>query len=168
VFLGFDRALSRCGRYVPDMSDRLLVLAHAGFTLAMTGFLLAVQLVVYPQFRSVDEASFPPYAADHAGRIVVGLAVLAPAEVLLALWLFVDTPAGLSRGVVFLAGLLLAVAWVATGLWYAPLHGRLQESWDPEQINLLIYTNWIRTGLWAARSFFALFFLWQIVEPSSV
>jgi len=132
----------------------------------MTGFLLAVQLVIYPQFRSVDEASFPAYAADHASRIVVGLAVLAPAEVLLALWLFVDAPAGLSRSLVFLAGLLLAGAWVSTGLWYAPLHGRLQAKWDPEQINLLISTNWIRTGLWVVRSLLALLFLWRVLEPS--
>lgn len=117
------------------MSARLLVTAHALFTFAMCGFMLAVQTVIYPQFRSVDPANFVSYAGDHAGRIGLGLVVLAPAEVLLALWLFLDTPDPLWRPVVFLSGALLAAGWIATAVWFAPLHGRFQQGTTPTASN---------------------------------
>ena len=141
-----------------------LVPVHAGFTFAMFGLMLAVQFVVYPAFRRVEADSFAPYMQAHADSMVRVLAVLAPFEVILALWLFLDTPEGLSRSIVFLAGALLAVAWIATGLWFAPLHGRLQQGRDPALIEQLIRTNWTRTVLWAARGGLA---LWFVVKASS-
>ena len=118
---------------------RSIVLAHAAFTLAMCGVMCAVQLVVYPQFRSVDPTGFADYVAAHSGRIVTALALFAPLEVMLAAWLWFDPADGLNRSLVFVAGALLAVAWVATGAFYAPLHGRLQsEPYDADRIELLI------------------------------
>jgi len=149
------------------MSGRLLVLAHAVFTVAMFGFMLAVQLVIYPQFRSTTPDNFASYAADHAGRIVTGLALLAPLEVILALWLFLDTPAALNRSAVFIAGLLLAIAWIATGAWFAPLHGDFQQGYDPAKIDQLITTNWLRTLLWAARAALASWFVWQLLANTA-
>ena len=74
----------------------------------MFGLMWAVQIVVYPQFRSVAPAEFANYAADHGARITTALALLAPAEIVFAGWLFLDTPAGLSRSAVFVSGTLLA------------------------------------------------------------
>lgn len=145
------------------MSARLLVTAHAVFTLAMGGFMLAVQLVIYPQFRSVDPANFVSYASEHAGRIGLGLVLLAPAEVLFALWLFVATPAPLSRPVVFVSGALLAAGWISTAIWFGPLHGRLQQGYDPDRIEQLISTNWLRTMIWVARAGLASWFVWQLL-----
>ena len=66
-------------------------------------------------------------------------------------------PDGVSAVVTFVAGGLLAAGWVATGLWYAPLHGRLQtEGYDARLIERLIATNWLRTALWSARGVLAL------------
>lgn len=144
------------------MSARLLVIAHTFFTVAMCGFMLAVQTVIYPQFRTVDPADFTAYATDHAARIVNGLVLLAPAEVVLALWLFVDTPDALRRPVVFAAGALLGAGWIATAAWYAPLHGRLQERYDADRIELLVTTNWLRTLIWIARAILACWFMWQL------
>lgn len=149
------------------MSGRLLVIAHAGFTLAMFGFMVAVQLVIYPQFRSVTPENFAAYAGDHAGRIVTGLALLAPFEVILALWLFLDTPATISRALVFAAGALLAIGWVATGAWFAPLHGRFQHGYDTTRIEQLITTNWLRTVLWGLRAGLAGWFLWKLTTPAT-
>lgn len=142
-------------------------MAHAGFTLAMFGFMLGVQLVIYPQFRSVTPENFASYAGDHAGRIVTGLALLAPFEVALALWLFLDTPPSLNRSLVFASGALLAIGWVATAAWFAPLHGRFQQGYDAARIDQLIATNWLRTGLWAARASLAVLFLWKLTAPAS-
>ncbi|NNE74389.1 MAG: hypothetical protein HKN26_12045 [Acidimicrobiales bacterium] len=136
------------------------VIAHAAFTFAMAGFMLAVQLVIYPQFRSVDPGGLPGYAADHARRIIVPLAALAPAEIATAAWLVLDPVDELATAAVFAAGVLLAIGWVATGLWYAPLHGQLQsEPHDSANIDRLITTNWLRTALWLARAGFAAWFL---------
>jgi hypothetical protein len=142
------------------MDAQLLLVAHAGSTLAMVGVMWAVQLVVYPQFRSVPAESFSSYVSDHSARIVLVLIPFAPAEVVLALLLVVIRPGGVPVALLWVAGALLAAAWVATGLWYAPLHGRLQrDGYNGEEIERLIRTNWVRTGLWSARGLLALSFL---------
>lgn len=142
------------------MSDQTLLVVHAGFTLAMVGVMWTVQLVAYPQFRSVRHADFARYAADHANRIVRLLAVFAPAEVLAALFVFLVRPDGVSVMAALGAGALLVAGWVSTGLYFAPLHGRLQTGgFTPDLVDRLITTNWFRTGLWSVRGVLALAFL---------
>lgn len=141
------------------MSDRLLLITHAGVTMAMVGVMWSVQLVVYPQFRVVPAGDFGRYAAAHSRRIVGVLALFAPLELLLALALWVVRPGEVSGAAALVSGLLLAAAWVATGLWFAPLHGRLQAGHDPALIERLISTNWLRTALWSTRGVLALTFL---------
>ena len=143
---------------------RTVVVGHAFFTLAMFGLMWAVQVIVYPQFRSVSSAEFASYAADHSIRITMALALLGPAEILFAGWLFLDTPAGLSRSVVFVSGALLAAGWVSTALFFAPLHGKFQGPYDRDLINQLITTNWFRTVIWSARATLAGWFLWQLLD----
>lgn len=143
-----------------SMSDRILLLGHAGASVAMVGVMWTVQLVVYPQFRSVPADGFAAYVADHSVRITHVLALFAPLEVLLALLVFVLRPGGVSGSSALAGGLVLVVAWVATGLYYAPLHGELQTGgYDPDLIEQLINTNWLRTGLWTIRGVLALSFL---------
>lgn len=137
------------------------VIGHAAFTLAMVGLMATVQLVIYPQFRNVDAEALPKYAADHSKRIVTALTLFAPAEVILAAWIFVDSANGISRGATFVSGALLAAAWVLTAVWYGPLHGYLVSGED--RVDQLIQTNWPRTLLWFARGGFAIWFLWQLV-----
>lgn len=147
---------------------RTVVVGHGVFTLVMFGLMLAVQFVIYPQFRSVAPAEFSSYAADHATRIVTALALVAPLEIVFAGWLFLDTPEALSRPATFVSGALLAIGWVATALWYAPLHGKLQsEPYDLDRIEQLITTNWLRTVLWLARAGFATWFLWQLIDDTA-
>jgi len=143
---------------------RTVVVGHAAFTLAMFGLMWAVQIVVYPQFRSVAPADFAAYAADHGTRISLALALLAPAEIVLAAWLFLDTPPGLSRMVVFVSGALLAAGWIATAVFFGPLHGKFQGPYDRDLIEQLITTNWLRTVLWSARAVLASWFVWQLIE----
>ena len=145
---------------------RTVVVGHALFTLAMFGLMWAVQIVVYPQFRSVSPAEFASYASDHSTRITMALALLAPAEIIFAGWLWLDTPAGLNRTVVFLSGGLLALGWISTALWFGPLHGKFQGAYDLDLINQLITTNWLRTFLWTARAVLAATFVWQLLDAS--
>ena len=142
------------------MTDRILLLSHAGVTLTMVGIMWSVQLLVYPQFRSVPVDGFVPYVTDHSTKIVQVLALFAPLEVLLALLLFVLRPSGVSGAAALAGGLLLVVLWVATGFYYAPLHGELQSGgYDEALIERLIVTNWFRTVLWSARGVLSLTFL---------
>lgn len=136
-----------------------LLILHAAATLGMWGLILAVQLVIYPQFRSVSDVELRSYAESHSGRMISALTVLGPAEVLLAGWLFVDPPAGLGRGLLFASGALLAAAWVSTAIWFAPLHGKIQTSGDRRLVEQLIVTNWTRTALWTGRAGLAAWFL---------
>jgi hypothetical protein len=123
----------------------------------MVGLMWAVQLVIYPQFRSVSPTDFSAYAQAHAGHMVRLLAVFAPIEVVSALLVFVVRPGEVSAVVAFVAGALLAAGWVSTALWYAPLHGRLQaEGHDRALIDRLILTNWLRTALWTVRGLIVL------------
>lgn len=132
----------------------------------MVGVIWAVQLVIYPQFRSVSPADGAQYVADHSTRIVTVLAVFAPIEVLLALLVWLRTPGEVSATLAFVAGALLAAAWVSTAVWFAPLHGRLQDTaMDPSLVTQLIHTNWVRTVLWTARGVLALSMLWISLDP---
>lgn len=146
---------------------RAVVVGHTVFTLAMFGLMWAVQIVVYPQFRSVAATDFAAYAGAHSTRISVALALLAPAEVVFAGWLFLDPPVGLSRTLVFVAGALLAIGWVSTALYFGPLHGEFQRDYDPDAIERLVRFNWLRTLVWTARAGFAGWFLWQLLEPTA-
>lgn len=146
---------------------RSIVVGHTIFTLAMFGLMWAVQIVVYPQFRSVEPAEFASYVADHGNRITMALALLAPAEIIFAGWLWLDPPAGINRTIVFLSGLLLTIGWISTALWYAPLHSRLQATYDLDRINQLISTNWLRTVIWSARALLASWFLWQLLDAEA-
>ena len=112
-----------------------------------------------------DSEDFARYVDEHGRRITYALALIGPFEIIFAAWLWLDTPAGLSRTVVFLSGALLAAGWISTALWFGPLHGRFQGPYDEELINQLIITNWFRTALWALRALLASWFLWQALTP---
>jgi len=146
---------------------RTVVIGHTAFTLAMFGLMWAVQIIIYPQFRTVGAADFASYIADHSTRITVALALLAPAEVVFSAWLWLDTPTGLNHTVVFVSGALLAAGWIATALWFGPLHGKLGAGFNLDRINLLITTNWFRTALWSARAVLAAMFAYQLIDTST-
>ena len=139
-----------------------LALAHLVFTVAMVGLMTAVQLVIYPAFREVSEASFSSYVTSHGESIVRPLVLFAPAEVLLALAVWLTAPSGTVKTVAFVGGLLLVIAWAATGFWYGPLHGRLAtEPYELARIDQLISTNWIRTVIWWLRGGLAIWLITQ-------
>ncbi len=142
------------------MPDRLLLLSHAGATLIMVGIMWSVQLAIYPQFRAVPPADFGLFVANHSARIVRLLAPFAPVELVLAMLVWVQRPEQVSGTLALGAGVVLAVAWIATGFWYAPIHGRLQtEGHNAALVERLIVTNWFRTGLWSLRGVLALMML---------
>jgi len=150
------------------LNDRLLLLAHTGATLAMVGVMWSVQLVIYPAFRSVTDGNFVSYVTIHSTRIVYVLALFAPLEVLLALALWLNPPNGVSRSLAVVAGAVLALMWVATGLYYGPFHGRLTaDGGRPDLVGQLITTNWARTIGWSIRGALALLMLNQALVATT-
>lgn len=131
------------------------LLAHLAATWAMVGFAWTIQLVQYPQLALVPPDAFAAFEVSHQRRVVAVLALLAPAEVVTAavVALTVDE---LSPVLTVGAGALLAAIWAATGAWYAPVHGRLLEGFDPRLHRLLVRTNWARTVAWTVRGGLAL------------
>lgn len=133
--------------------DTIFIL-HAAVTWAMVGLIWTVQIVVYPALADVPAESFPRYEGNHQRRMTLALAVLAPLELVTALWVFL-TPGDVPQWIPLVAGIVLAALWLATGLFYAPLHGRLARGRDIELIRLLVRTNWGRTAGWTVRGLLA-------------
>lgn len=147
------------------MSLYRLAVAHLAFTAAMAGVIAVVQLVVYPQYDLVPAEVFSEYVANHGVRIGFPLGMFAPAEVLLALLVWLRLPTGSTKTLALVSGVLLVAIWVTTMVWFGPLHGRLvSEPYDPDTIDLLANTNWFRTLLWWARAGLAVVLLERIAS----
>lgn len=126
------------------------VLVHAAATWAMVGFIWTIQLLVYPMMARVPGVAFPDYEQFHQRRVVVVLAPFAVAEVLAAAAIAV-LATGVPVALWLTGGMLLAGLWISTGTFYAPLHGRLADGFDPELHERLVRANWLRTWAWTVR-----------------
>ncbi len=142
------------------MPDFPLLVIHVTITLVMVGFIWTIQLVQYPIMAQVPAEGFVAFERAHQRRVVAFLTIFGIPEVVTAGWLVLD-PGGLPRMPLFVAGALLAVIWVSTGLYFAPLHGRLSDGFDAVLHRRLVATNWLRTGLWTTRGVLVVTLLWS-------
>lgn len=137
----------------------MLLLVHAGVTVAMFGVILVVQVVHYPLFRYVGAETFRAYQAAHMRRIswvVVPLMTVEFATAVLLLWV---RPAGLSIASVLLGIGLVLFIWVVTAVMQVPAHRRLTDGFSPAAHRWLVRSNWARTAAWAVRSVLV---LWMV------
>lgn len=126
------------------------LVANLAATSVMVGFIWTIQVLTYPMMKAVPADGFVGYEMSHRNRVTAVLAVLAPPEIVATagVVLFVDdVPGWLSIGS---AALLFAI-WLSTLLFYAPLHMRLSDGFDPLVHRRLVRTNWIRTAAWTLR-----------------
>ncbi|MEM1349476.1 MAG: hypothetical protein AAGI01_13015 [Myxococcota bacterium] len=128
-----------------------LVVAHVGATFVMVGVIWMVQLVHYPLFAEVGEATFRHYHEQHVQRItwIVGPAMLV--ELGTGVWLAMKTPEHTDAWTWWVALGLLGVAWVTTATLSVPMHNKLAAGFEPQAHSLLVSTNWIRTAAWSLR-----------------
>lgn len=127
-----------------------LCVLHAVPTLCLTGLIWFVQIVHYPLFARVGQASFPTYEREHCertGRVVMPLML---AEVLLTVWLWWVAPAAAAT-LAALGLILLGVAWLSTFLFQVPCHQQLLQRPDVEAMRRLVAGNWLRTAAWTGR-----------------
>lgn len=128
----------------------LVLVTHVAATWAMVGFIWTMQLVQYPMMAKVPASGFVAFERAHQQRVVGPLAVFGLVEVVTAAWLLAAAQAA-TRPTLLAAGAMLAALWVSTGVWFAPLHGRLAAGFDAGLHRRLVLTNWGRTMLWTAR-----------------
>jgi hypothetical protein len=138
-----------------------LLLTHAAATLTMLGVILVVQLVHYPLFRHVGQASYDTYQAEHMRRITWIVAPLMTTELGTALLLAWAPPPGVPAWAAGTGLALVLAIWATTGLVQVPLHARLTEGFDPAVHRRLVRTNWLRTAAWALRAGLA---VWMLVS----
>jgi len=133
----------------------IILVVHLAVTGFMTGLIWLVQVVHYPLFHRVGEATFIEYERMHVrvtGRVVGPAMVL---EAFSAALLVALIPTGSQRWMAC-AGLgLLSGIWLSTALLQAPCHNRLKHGYDAATVERLTRTNWLRTIAWSLRLLFA-------------
>ncbi|MEM9201520.1 MAG: hypothetical protein AAGC53_07660 [Actinomycetota bacterium] len=128
-----------------------LALAHATATLVMAGVIWFVQIVHYPLFSAVPEASFVAYEQRHT--YLTGFVVGPPMAVegATAIALVVARPDGVPVALTVAGFAVLGIVTLSTIFIQVPLHGRLAERWDSADAQRLVRSNWIRTIGWSVR-----------------
>ncbi|MDJ0975119.1 MAG: hypothetical protein QNJ98_11710 [Planctomycetota bacterium] len=122
---------------------------------AMTGLIWMVQLVQYPGFAHVPERGFRQVHQHHTAKITLVVFPLMVTELLVAMYLLAEPPAGTPAGFPWIGAALVGVVWLSTAFVQVPLHGKLAERRDLAAAARLVKTNWIRTAAWSLRSVLA-------------
>ncbi|MEQ1700334.1 MAG: hypothetical protein ABMA25_09495 [Ilumatobacteraceae bacterium] len=138
-----------------NLSLTLIPIVHLVATACMAGLIWFVQVVHYPLFAAVGADGFATYERAHQRLTSFVVGPFMAVEGVTVLWLFVAPPAGLSRVLPLVGGLVLAVVHASTVLLQVPQHGALSAGYDPARVARLIRTNWVRTIGWSVRAVIA-------------
>ena len=130
----------------------LAFVLHTVATLAMFGAIWIVQLVHYPLFSGVGEASWTDYEGQHQMRITWVVGPLMILELVTAVWLVFDRPLFMPNWTALLGVVLVGVIWLSTAFVQMPLHRALSQVFDAATHQSLVATNWIRTATWSLRA----------------
>ncbi len=131
----------------------MLLSLQVASTWAMIGLIWFVQVVHYPLFEAVGESEFPRYSANHSRLTTWVVLPLMSVELATAFLLWRG-----HSGLLESLGLgLVVLLWLSTLVFFAPLHGRLSQGFDPARWRLLVKANWGRTWLWSLRGILVIF-----------
>ena len=143
---------------------RVTLLANIASTLFMVGVIWFVQVVHYPLYANVGEQSFSKYEQRHnnATSWIVGPPMLVEAvTATLLLWF---RPVGVSRLIVGVGFVLVAVIWLSTAFLQVPCHDALLNGFQPDLHWRLVASNWIRTIAWSLRGCMTLSMIWSLLK----
>jgi hypothetical protein len=138
-----------------------VLLWHAAATWFLVGLSWFVGVVHYPLFGAVGRAEHARYHAAHMTRTTWVVAPSMGLELITALWLVFDPPAGVSSQATYLGLGLVAAIWISTALVQVPLHGRIERSLDTRTHRRLVWSHHLRSLLWTARGLLALHLIAQ-------
>ena len=129
----------------------LILLLHAGATLALAGIIWFVQIVHYPLFPRLQPGGFPSFHAESLRRtswLVVPLFATETVTAILLLW---HRPSGLPLSLAVAGLSLVLVNWISTLFLQMPRHRALSKGFNHYVYRELVATNWIRTFTSTAR-----------------
>ena len=146
---------------------RLVFLAHLLATLTMFGAIWTVQVVHYPLFGLVGDATWTAYEAQHQSRITLVVGPAMVIELATAVWLALRPLPGVPAWAFLLGAALVGLLWASTAFVQVPLHASLSAGFTPGTHARLVGTNWIRTALWSARAGLVLWMTWRLLGEAS-
>ena len=146
---------------INDNLLKLLLLAHVGATLLMTGVIWIVQIVHYPLFSQVGVDGFAAYQAAHSRRISYIVMPLMLVELATAALLVVIPPVDVAPALLWAGLALVVLIWLSTFALQVPQHRILSDGFDLRAHRLLVGTNWLRTIAWSLRG---LLVLWLVAR----
>jgi len=126
----------------------------------MVGLIWVMQIVHYPLFAQVGDATYGSFQSGHMRRISQVLFVPWGIEALTTVALVALAPTARLRVAAIVGLALFAAVTIVTGLLAAPIHGRLVDGFDDAEHVRLLAVNWARTLLWTARGVIALVIVW--------
>lgn len=140
-----------------------LLLLNATAVLVLTGIIWFVQVVHYPLFAHVGEASWDDYHREHSRRTT--WVVIAPmaVDLLTSSALVLDRPAGIAAWVAVTGALLAVASWAVTGALAVPAHRALGAGWGDALGRRLVRVNWLRTAAWSLHAVVVLHMLATVV-----
>lgn len=127
------------------------LLLNLAATLFLTGLAWSLALVQLPILLRGDYPELAQQLAVHrrlnSRLMVIPMAV----EAIMAVWLIVEPPAGIGRGLPGLAAALVCVIGFAT-VWYSLLHRKLRGGYNKPAMDAMRTWNLVRTVCWTGRS----------------
>ena len=132
--------------------EAVLLGVHLAATAGMAGLIWFVQIVHYPSFTRVGDASFVAYEAAHTRLTAWVVGPFMAVEGVAALAVAATMRDEIGLALVGLGLVLLAVIHASTVFLQVPAHARLSEGYDDSVVRRLVRTNWIRTAGWSARA----------------
>jgi hypothetical protein len=143
------------------LTPHWILLTHVAATWALIGLIWTIHVVHYPLFAAV-KTGFRAYHESHMQRITLVVGPLMLVELLGAVYLWLNPPAGTEQRMWLVALVLLGVVWAETGLFAVPQHGRLETGgFDGGVHAALMRGNLVRTLAWTARG---VVLLWIVVR----
>ena len=138
-----------------------LFIANLGSTLIMVGVIWIVQVVHYPLFDQVGEATFRGYHADHNVLITYIVLPMMLLEAGTAALFILQRPSYISPAEAWIGLILVGIAWGTTFFMSVPQHGALAAGFNQQAYETLVNTNWFRTIAWSLRGVLV---LWQVMK----
>lgn len=143
---------------------KLVFLANLLATLTMFGAIWIVQVVHYPLFGQVGDATWPGYEAQHQSRITLVVGPAMVVELATAVWLALRPVPGIPAWTFVVGAALVGAIWASTAFVQVPLHASLAGGFSTDAHARLVSTNWIRTGLWSVRAALVAWTAWALLS----
>ena len=138
-------------------------LAYAAVCLYNTGNNWSLQLVHYPLYAMVGEATFGAYMARQNRLETVPAIIPGAAQFVMGFVLLAVRPAGVPLGAAVAGAALNVVVIAATVIWAARLNVRLERGFDPAALTVLLRANLVRALCYTAQAGLILWLLYRLI-----